>query len=123
MDLLVHLRRNARYFPNKLAISDGNNKFTWSEFEQRTRHLAASLAQMGIQKGDRVGVLMSNNYRYMETYFALPRVGAIIVPLNIRYSPVEFAFVLNDCGAVTLLLEDTYLPLVEKFAPQLESVR
>jgi long-chain acyl-CoA synthetase len=123
MNLLVHLRRNAQYLPDKLAISDGSTKFTWAEFEQRTRSLTASLAQLGIQKGDRVGVLMSNNYRYMETYYALPRIGAIIVPLNIRYSPVECAFVLNDCGAVALLFEDSYLPVVEKFATQLESVR
>src|SRR5947209_7419776 len=122
MTLLVHLRRNARYYPGKLAISDQNVKFTWSQFEQRTRGLAASLTRLGIKKGDRVGVLMSNGYRYLEAYYALPRMGVIIVPLNTRYSPVEFAFVLNDCAAVALLVEDTYLPLYEKFGPNLESV-
>jgi long-chain acyl-CoA synthetase len=123
MNLMVHLRRNAKYYPDKLAISDFGNKFSWSQFEQRTRALAASLSQLGIKKGDRVGVLMPNGYRYMEAYYALPRMGAIIVPLNTRYSPVEFAFVLNDCGAVALLVDDMYLPQYEKFAPNLESVR
>lgn len=122
MDLMVHLRRNARYFPDRIAVSDNSIKFTWAEFDRRTRCLAASLGQLGIKKGDRVGVLMSNGHHYLEAYYALPRMGAIIVPLNTRYAPLEFAFVLNDCEAVALLVEDTYLPQYEKFASKLETV-
>jgi long-chain acyl-CoA synthetase len=123
MDLMVHLHHNAKYLPNKLAVSDGDVKLSWSQFEQHTRNLAAALSRLGVKKGDRVGVLLSNGYRYLEAYYALPRLGAIIVPLNIRYSPPEVAFVLNDCEAVALLVEDTYLPLYEKFSSQLKSVR
>ncbi|MBN9390359.1 MAG: long-chain-fatty-acid--CoA ligase [Chloroflexi bacterium] len=123
MDLLVHLRRNAKYYPDKLAVSDRETKITWAEFDRRAFRLAASLSQLGLKKGDRVGVLMSNGYRYLEAYYALPRLGAIIVPLNTRYAPAEFAFVLNDCAATALLIEDTFLPLYEKFGPRLETVQ
>ena len=85
--------------------------------------MAASLSRLGVKKGERVGVLFSNGYRYLEAYYAIPRLGAIIVPLNTRYAPAEFGFVLNDCAAVALLLEDTFLPLYEKFAPRLETVK
>ncbi len=74
----------------------------------RTRNLAASLTQLGVKKGNRVGVLMSNGYAYLEAYYVLPRMGVIIVPLNTRYSPVEVGFVLNDSGAVALLIEDSF---------------
>lgn len=123
MDLLVHLRRSAAAYPDKLAVADGDSRFSWSEFDQRTRRLAAALADLGIKQGDRVGVLMYNGFRYLEAFYAIPRLGAVIVPLNIRYSAAELAYVLNDCQAVALLVDNAFAALVEKAKPDLTTVR
>jgi long-chain acyl-CoA synthetase len=123
MDVLLHLQRSVKCYPDKPAVLDGPTRLTWSQFDERTRRLAAALAQLGVQKGDRVGVLMYNGFRYLEAFYALPRLGAIIVPLNIRYAPAEIAFAANDCEAVALILDEAFIPAVEKIKPELKTVR
>lgn len=123
MDVLVHLRRTVKCYPDRLAVVDGATKLTWSQFDERTRRLAAALTGVGVQKGERVGVLMYNGFRYLEAFYAIPRIGAIIVPLNIRYSPAELAYVLNDCEAVAVLVDEDFGSLLEKARPDLKSVR
>ena len=123
MDILLHLQRSVKCYPDKLAALDGPTRLTWSQFDERSRRLAAALAQLGVQKGDRVGVLMYNGFRYLEAFYALPRLGAVIVPLNIRYAPAEIAFAVNDSEAMALILDDAFVPAVEKIKAELKSVR
>jgi acyl-CoA synthetase (AMP-forming)/AMP-acid ligase II len=123
VDLLVHLRRSAAVYPDKLAVADGDHRFSWSQFDERTRRLAAALTGLGLKKGERVGVLMYNGFRYLEAFYAIPRLGGVIVPLNIRYSPPELAYVLNDCQVGALLFDEAFIPMIEKARPDLKSVR
>lgn len=122
MDVLVHFRRSVKCYPDKLAAMDGPTRLTWSQFDERTRRLASALAELGVKKGDRVGVLMYNGFRYLEAFYALPRLGAIIVPLNIRYAPAEIAFAVNDCAAVAVLVDQAFVPAVEKIRAELKTV-
>ena len=78
---LTHAKRIAG---THLAIVCGDTRYNWNEFDQRTDALARGLASLGVQGGDRVAVLMLNCHRYLELYYACARMGAIIVPLNIR---------------------------------------
>lgn len=92
------------------AIVCGSTRYTWEEFDQRTDALARGLAGLGIQRGDRVAVLMLNCHRYLELYYACARMGAVIVPLNIRFARPEIVFILNDSESRALVVDKTFAP-------------
>src|SRR5205809_8024255 len=95
---------------NRPAISCGETEYTWSQFAYRTDCLARGLAQLGIERGDRVAVLMLNCHRYFELYYACARMGAVIVPLNIRLARPEIIFILNDSESKVLVVDKTFAP-------------
>src|SRR5947199_5834740 len=92
------------------AIVCGDTRCTWEEFEQRTDALARGLASLGVLRGDRVAVLMLNCHRYLELYYACARMGAVIVPLNIRLARPEIIFILNDSESKVLVVDKTFAP-------------
>jgi len=123
MDLLLSLRRAVNNFPDAPAIIDGSVSMNWREYDLETRNLAAGLVALGVRPGDRIAILALNSYRYAILYYAVVRIGAILVPLNTRFSPAEHVYTLNDSGAVILIVDDTFLPMVEGIAPHLQTVR
>src|SRR5947209_11590537 len=92
------------------AIVCGDTRYTWEEFEQRTDAIARGLASLGVLRGDRVAVLMLNCHRYLELYYACARMGAVIVPLNIRLARPEVVFILNDSETKVLVVDKTFAP-------------
>ncbi|HCI78881.1 MAG TPA: hypothetical protein DHW02_04255, partial [Ktedonobacter sp.] len=98
MNIMQGLAHAKKAFGKHEATVCGNHRYTWNEFDQRTDYLARSLASLGVRRGDRVAVLMLNCHRYMELYYACARMGAAIVPLNIRLARPEIVFILNDSG-------------------------
>jgi long-chain acyl-CoA synthetase len=120
---LVDLRRAVRIYPDRPAVIDGETRLSWREFDARTRRLAVGLRALGVQPGDRVAVLALNSFRYLELYYAIPRMGGIIVPLNHRFSPAELVYTLNDSGAVALVVDDTLAPVAEAILSKLLTVR
>src|SRR5436309_7009853 len=93
---------------NHLAIVCGDTRYNWNEFDQRTDALARGLASLGVVRGDRVAVLMLNCHRYLELYYACARMGAVIVPLNIRLARLEIVFILNDSESKVLVVDKTF---------------
>ncbi len=91
--------------PRRLAVVDGDRRFTYRELAARVRHLAAGLQRRGIGRGDRVAVLSFNRVETLEALFALARLGAIMVPLNWRLTPPELAVQLAD-SAPGLMIAD-----------------
>src|SRR5688572_21319302 len=76
--------RPVRLWPDKVAIEQNDLSMTYSQLEERTRRAAHLLSQLGVRKGDKVALLMSNDYRFAECLFGTLRTGAIAVPLNIK---------------------------------------
>lgn len=111
-----------RTFPNKTAILDGEETFTYREFTERVAKLKASLKEMGIQKGDRIGILMLNNYRYLEIMYAATSFGAIVVPINVRLSAPEVSYILNDAEVETLFIHQEFIPMVQYFKENVKSL-
>src|SRR5260370_31196282 len=94
------------------AIVCGDTRYTWNEFDQRTDALARGLASLSVQRGDRIAVLMLNCHRYLELYYACARMGAVIVPLNIRLARPEIVFILNDSETKVLVVDKTFASYV-----------
>jgi len=108
MNLLYGLRRSNRLFGDRIAIYDQGRAITYGEFHQRVTKAGQALRQLGVERGDRIAVLMLNSPRYLELYYATALIGAVIVPLNIRWNLAEIAFVLNDSGCKLLAVDDRF---------------
>ena len=83
----------------RTAFVGGDTSFTFSDVEQRTNQVAASLLRLGVRKGDRVAVLLVNSVEFMEVLLGCAKIGAITVPINVRLASPEIGYILADSGA------------------------
>jgi fatty-acyl-CoA synthase len=97
--------------PDKRAIIFEGKTFTYKELNARVNRLSHLLVRLGLQKGDRVGVLMSNSNEYIEIFFSLSKLGAILVPLNFRLVEKELAYILTDSGSKMLIFGEEHTDL------------
>src|SRR5580698_8664735 len=111
------LHRAVDVFGNKVGIVSGKRQFTYAEFGDRCERLATALAKEGIHHGDRVAYLSFNNHQLLEGYYGVVQARAIVMPLNVRLSPLELTNILNHSGARMLLFENDFAPLVEMLRP------
>lgn len=98
------------------AIVCGDRTKTWGELGDDMERGARVLASLGVERGDRVAVLMGNRPEFYEAYFAIARLGAVFVPVNVRLSPPEIAYVLEDSGAKVVITESTFGETLGKLA-------
>jgi len=97
------LDRAAKIFAERPAIIDGQRRFTYREFGDRSHRLAALLRNAGAQPGDRVAALCTNSHVMLELHNGVPMAGCALVPINIRLSPQEMAYILENSGARILI--------------------
>jgi fatty-acyl-CoA synthase len=120
------IERAEKYFPKKQVVSrtaSGIQRLTYKQIADRTRRLADSLKNLGIQKGERVGTLAWNHHRHLEAYFAIPCMGAVLHTINIRLSPQHISYIINHAEDKVLLVDSDILPLLEKCAPDIKNVK
>ncbi|MCB1688834.1 MAG: long-chain-fatty-acid--CoA ligase [Halioglobus sp.] len=98
------LRRTAAKHPGKLAIRQGPESRSYSEFYQVCLQVAGGLQQLGIQPGDRVAILSKNSSAFAVSRYAIAATGAVLVPVNFMLNPQEAAYILNHSGARLLLV-------------------
>src|SRR5579864_6446442 len=116
------LRYAREQFPEKTGVICRNEQFTYSQFAERCARLATALRTAGARHGDRIAFLSTNCHRLLEAYYGVLEASCILLPLNIRLSPEELAFVLNDAEARFLFLEPMFLPLVDALRPIVPSI-
>ena len=97
------LARAVERDPARLAVVGDGARWTYGDFARRVDRLAAGLQALGVQPEERVAILDKNGPHYLELYFALPKIGAVAVPLNYRLAPAELAYILEDSTATTLI--------------------
>lgn len=117
------LRYAAQQFPGKVGVVCGEERFNYSQFAARASRLAGALREMGVKPGDRVAYLSANCHRLLEAYYGILEAGAVLLPLNIRLTPSELAYILNDSGAKVLFFQEQFTPMVEAFRGELQSVK
>jgi fatty-acyl-CoA synthase len=113
------LRRAESLFANKQIVTclpDRTiHRYTYRDLARRSKKLAVALQQLGIQKGDRVATLCWNHHQHLETYFAVPSLGAVVHPLNLRLSPDDLGYIFNHAKDSVIIVDQVLLPLFEKF--------
>ena len=99
------------------------HRYNFREAHRRSRRLAKALARLGMKMHDRVATLAWNSYRHFEIYYAVAGTGGVIHTINPRLFPEQIAYIANHAEDAILCFDLTFLPLVEKLAAQLKSVR
>ncbi len=98
--------------PHKVALIFEDRPLTYQEVNLRTNQLCHFLLELGVQKGDRISVLLYNCHQYLEIFFALSKIGAILVPLNWRLAGPELEFIIKDSGSRMLIFDPEFVEVV-----------
>ncbi len=116
------LRRSNKLYPNRTAVIDGNKSFTYRQFFERCNRWSSALQKLGIQPQDRVAYIAPNTHAQLESFYSVPQIGAIVVPINYRLAPEEFAYIINHSGARIVCVHSDYLDAVQSIRNQLPKV-
>jgi fatty-acyl-CoA synthase len=105
--------------PNKRALIFEDRPFSYQEINLRTNRLCHFLLDLGIQKGDRISVLLYNCHQYIEIFFAISKIGAILVPLNWRLAGPELEFIITDSGSRMIIFDSEFEEVISSIRPRL----
>ena len=109
--------------PDQEIVYRDRQRFTYRQIRERIGRLASVLSKLGVQPGETVGVLDWDSNRFLEAFFAIPMMGAVLQTVNVRLSPEQIAYTINHAGASTLLVSDEFVGMLEGLKPQLPKVK
>ena len=109
--------------PERDCIVFEGKRWTYAQLNEGVNQLVNALVKMGVEKGDRIGILHVNCNQYIEIYFASAKIGAIFVPLNFRSQAEELAYMIGNAEVKVLFVGARYLDLVNTILPQLPTVK
>src|SRR6266536_2141183 len=115
-------RRARKLYPNREAVIDGDLSLTYVEFFQRCDCWSAALQKLGVQQGDRVAYISPNTHAQLESFYAVPQLGAVLVPINYRLTADDFVYLINHSGARVVCAHATFLEAIDRVRDQLPQV-
>ncbi len=116
-------RRARKLYGDREAVVDGELRMTYQQFFDRCDRWSAVLQELGIGKGDRVAYIAPNTHAQLESFYAVPQTGAVLVPINYRLTANDFVYLINHSGAEIVCAHSDYLPAVDSLREQLTSVK
>lgn len=119
---LEFARRARRVYAEREAVIDGELRLTYAQFFERCDRWSASLQAMGVQKGDRVAYIAPNTHAHLEAYYAVPQIGAVLVPINYRLLADDFDYIINHSGAKVVCVHSDYIATVDGIRDKLKGV-
>jgi fatty-acyl-CoA synthase len=111
------------YAPDREIVYQDKARLTYREFYERIHRLAAGLSSLGVGPGDTVAVLDWDSHRYLECFFAVPMMGAILHTVNVRLSPEQILYTMNHAEDAVVLVHEDFVPMLESISDQLKTVR
>jgi fatty-acyl-CoA synthase len=120
---LEFARRTRRLYPEREAVVDRDLRLTYRDFLDRTDRWSAALQGLDVKQGDRVVYIAPNTHTQLESFYAVPQIGAVLVPVNYRLTPADFAYIINHSGATIVCAEADHLSQVDSVRDQLPDVR
>jgi fatty-acyl-CoA synthase len=117
------LRAPMGYRPNQEIVYRDQKRLSYADLRRRIGRLASALTALGVLPGDTVGVLDWDSHRFLEAFFAIPMMGAILQTVNVRLSPEQIVYTINHAGPTVLLVNDEFVDLIKPIMPQLTKVR
>jgi len=115
-------RRARRLYPNLEAVVDGDLRLTYAAFFDRCDRWSAALQSMGLRPGDRVAYIAPNTHAQLESFYAVPQIGAALVPINYRLTPEDFAYLIAHSGSRVVCADAEYLDALDSIRSQIAGV-
>ncbi len=109
--------------PDQEIVYADKQRFTYREFATRIHRLGHALSRLGVQGGDTVAVMDWDSHRYLECFFAVPMLGAVLQTVNIRLSPDQILYTLNHAKASVVLVNREFLPVLEQIKGELVTAK
>src|SRR5215831_1543424 len=106
-------RRARRLYGDAEAIVDGSLRLNYETFLDRCDRWSAALQSLGVQQGDRVAYIAPNTHAQLESFYAVPQIGAVLVPINYRLIADDFAYIVQHSGATVVCADGDYLAKVD----------
>jgi fatty-acyl-CoA synthase len=119
---LEFARRARKLYPERVALIDGDSSWTYEQFFDRCDRWSTVLQQLGISPEDRVAYLSPNTHAQLESFYAVPQIGAVLVPLNYRLTSDDFVYLINHSGARIVCVDQDYLGTIDSVRSRLPKV-
>src|SRR5262249_21219168 len=111
---LEFMRRARSLYSNREAVVDGERRLTYEEFFDRCDRWSLALVSFGVKPGDRVAYIAPNTHSHLEGYYAVPQIGAVLVPINYRLTADDFAYIIGHSGAKVVCVAPEYADMVDQ---------
>ncbi len=123
--LLIHgiLESGVRSAPDQEIVYADQRRYSYRELERRVHRLAGALAACGVKPGDTVAVMDWDSHRYLEAFFAIPMMGAVLHTVNVRLSPEQILYTLNHAEDDVILVNREFLPVLEELKDRIETAK
>ena len=119
---LEFARRARKLYAAREAVVDDLVRLTYAQFFDRCDRWSAALQAMGVGKGDRVAYIAPNTHAHLEAYYAVPQIGAVLVPINYRLMANDFEYIINHCGAKIVCVHGDYVNAIDSIRAALPNV-
>ncbi len=119
---LEFARRARKLYGDREGVVDGDLRLTYEQFFDRCDRWSAALQDMGVKKGDRVAYIAPNTHEQLESFYAVPQIGAVLVPINYRLTPDDFVFITTHSGAKVLCVHPDHMEAVDSVRGRLAGV-
>ncbi len=119
---LEFMRRSRRLYAEREAVVDEQSRFTYRQFFERCDAWSAGLQRLGVRKGDRVAYIAPNTHALLEAFYAIPQIGAVLVPINYRLASTDFAYIINHSGSRVVCAHRDYIQAVQGIRERIPSV-
>ena len=120
---LEFARRTRRLHGDREAVVDGDLRFTYVQFFDRCDRWSGAMQALGVGQGDRVATIAPNTHAQLESFYAVPQLGAVLVPMNYRLTADDFVYMVNHSGSTMLCVHSDYLDVIDGVRDQMPSVR
>src|SRR5258707_15639001 len=115
-------RRARKLYGDREAVVDGDLRLTYEQFFERCDRWSAALQVLGVKKGDRVAYIAPNTHEQLESFYAVPQIGAVLVPINYRLTAEDFVYITSHSGARVLCVHPDHMEAVDSGRNQLGTV-
>jgi fatty-acyl-CoA synthase len=116
-------RRTRKLHGAREAVVDGSVRLTYEQFFDRCDRAAAAWARLGVGRGDQVATIAPNTHQHLEQFYAVPHLGAVLVPMNYRLTADDFVYMANHSGTKVLCVHADYLDLIDEVRERMPGVR
>src|SRR4029077_14431482 len=120
---LEFARRTRALYADREAVVDGALLLSYAQFFERCDRWSAALQRLGVARGDRVAYIAPNTHAQLESFYSVPQIGAVLVPINYRLTADDFAYIIGHSGASVVCAHEDYLEAVERIRAQVPGVR